>query len=240
MSDQAVNMGYCGKVPSRGDFIAHQLERSFQVPWNEWLQSVVAVSKEQLGDMWTERYLTSPVWHFALSSGACGANAMCGSFIPSVDAVGRHFPFTVAAITNSKPLDCYNNDFATQEYEDAVLNVLEDSVDLPSWFKSVNEQYQQPKADIEELLLTRSGDPSKESLSVMLAPSADANTLLHNLLSSRYANYCLWWTHGSCLVEPCLLVTPGLPAISQFSAMLDGRWQHWDWNHSQKLDRETA
>ncbi|MBB1383755.1 type VI secretion system-associated protein TagF, partial [Shewanella sp. SR41-2] len=41
------SVGYCGKVPSKGDFIQQNLNVDFLKNWNDWLQAVIAVSKEQ-------------------------------------------------------------------------------------------------------------------------------------------------------------------------------------------------
>ncbi|GAL04531.1 protein phosphatase ImpM [Photobacterium aphoticum] len=59
--------------------------------WSEWQQAILSVSREQLGEEWADCYLTSPVWHFALSPGACGKQGMVGTLMPSIDQVGRHF-----------------------------------------------------------------------------------------------------------------------------------------------------
>jgi serine/threonine protein phosphatase PrpC len=39
---------------------------------------------------------------------------------------------------------------------------------------------------------------------------------------------CLW-TEGSALVEPSFLILPGLPTTSAYAALLNGDWQHSDW-----------
>ncbi len=88
--------GLHGKVPTKGDFVTRRLARDFVDPWDQWLQSAINCSKEQLGEEWLPIYLTSPIWRFILSPGLCGGDAVAGVLMPSVDRVGRYFPFTLA------------------------------------------------------------------------------------------------------------------------------------------------
>ena len=237
MSEQTINLGYCGKLPSRGDFVEQGLDKTFIDPWNEWLQAVIAVSKEQLGDSWVDRYLTSPIWHFAISPATCGQQAYFGTFIPSIDAVGRHFPMTVATPINARPIDIYLQNVTNEAYEDQVLIALDDSLDLGKWIKQVQDSLNIAPSEFETALFEKSADPHKTSTLFELGDHMSHADLMHAMLHQHYGQYCLWWTQGSCLIEPNLLVTPGLPAINQFAAMLDGRWQHWQWNAHQVLDQ---
>ena len=49
-----------------------------------------------MGEEWLPIYLTSPIWRFVLSAGLCGGEVVAGVLMPSVDRVGRYFPFTLA------------------------------------------------------------------------------------------------------------------------------------------------
>jgi|HubBroStandDraft_1064217.scaffolds.fasta_scaffold90653_2 type VI secretion system protein ImpM len=90
--------GLFGKLPSRGDFVQLGLPGSFVRPWDAWLQQAMAGSRERMGDAWLPAYLESPVWRFVLPGGMCGAGAVLGLLMPSVDRVGRYFPLTLAAV----------------------------------------------------------------------------------------------------------------------------------------------
>ena len=68
----------------------------FVLVWDQWLQSAIATSREQLGESWLDTYLFSPIWRFGLSPGVCGENAWVGVLMPSVDKVNRHYPLTMA------------------------------------------------------------------------------------------------------------------------------------------------
>lgn len=95
-------VGFHGKIPALGDFVTRGLPRDLVDPWHAWLESGVAASREALGDGWFAAFLTAPVWRFALPAGACGPEAVAGVLIPSVDKVGRYFPFTLAATAGGR------------------------------------------------------------------------------------------------------------------------------------------
>src|SRR5690606_3002224 len=86
-----------GKLPSHGDFLHHCVSDRFVDAWDRWLQHALVASKTQLQDRWLPTYLTSPAWRFVLSRDTIDGHAWAGVLLPSVDRVGRYFPFTVVA-----------------------------------------------------------------------------------------------------------------------------------------------
>jgi len=90
--------GFCGKLPARGDFVSAGLPRGFVDPWHDWMQRMLAGSREILGEAWDEAWLVAPVWRFQLAPGLCGPDAVMGLWMPSVDRVGRYFPLTFAML----------------------------------------------------------------------------------------------------------------------------------------------
>jgi type VI secretion system ImpM family protein len=89
--------GFFGKLPSHGDFVSRRLSRDFLDVWDGWLQHCMAESKATLGENWLNVFLTSPIWRFAMTPGACGDEAYIGVLTPSVDRVGRYFPLSIVA-----------------------------------------------------------------------------------------------------------------------------------------------
>ncbi|MGJ7614508.1 MULTISPECIES: type VI secretion system-associated protein TagF [unclassified Variovorax] len=87
--------GWYGKLPGMGDFAHRRLPESFRSVWDAWLQRGLARLRDRHAD-WTERYLEAPVWCFALGPLVVGERAWIGVLMPSVDGVGRYFPFTLA------------------------------------------------------------------------------------------------------------------------------------------------
>lgn len=222
-------IGLCGKIPGRGDFLARGLAVDFIDSWNEWLQAVLAVSREQLQDNWLETYLTSPVWHFALSAGVCGDHAMAGTVIPSVDQVGRHYPFTLAGILQNTPVQAWLQQDWTGQLEQQILTTLDDDFELEPWLEQLKATpLDWPNAAILQLR-QQSGQHNKPSLHIQADSDLKPYMLLHQSYRQQYGRYCLWWTEGSEHVAPCLLISSGLPQVSQYAAMLDGNWQRWHW-----------
>ena len=91
--------GWHGKLPALGDFASRRLDSSFLDPWDAWLAEGMLALREQLADDWLDAYLASPSWRFLLMPGALpgepGLQAWAGVLMPSVDRVGRYFPFTL-------------------------------------------------------------------------------------------------------------------------------------------------
>uniref|UniRef100_UPI0022EB3ED1 type VI secretion system-associated protein TagF n=1 Tax=Falsiroseomonas oryzae TaxID=2766473 RepID=UPI0022EB3ED1 len=94
----AARVGFVGKLPARGDFVARGLPRSFAEPWDAWLSIALPGSREILGEDWLPAWLEAPVWRFALPAGQCGPDAAAGVLLPSVDRSGRHWPLTLGAV----------------------------------------------------------------------------------------------------------------------------------------------
>ena len=88
--------GWFGKLPGIGDFAHRRLPEAFRETWDLWLQTNLLRLREQHED-WVARYLEGPVWFFVLGEQVAGARAWIGVLMPSVDGVGRYFPFTLAA-----------------------------------------------------------------------------------------------------------------------------------------------
>ncbi|WP_431125313.1 type VI secretion system-associated protein TagF [Variovorax paradoxus] len=88
--------GWFGKLPGMGDFAHRRLPESFRSVWDQWLQRGLARLKDRHDD-WTSHYLEAPIWCFALGPQVAGEGAWIGVLMPSVDGVGRYFPFTLAA-----------------------------------------------------------------------------------------------------------------------------------------------
>ena len=95
MSEAAALPGWFGKLPGMGDFAHRRLPESFRSVWDPWLQRGLARLRDRHAD-WTSHYLEAPMWCFALGPQVAGEGAWIGVLMPSVDGVGRYFPFTLA------------------------------------------------------------------------------------------------------------------------------------------------
>ncbi|HQT63793.1 MAG TPA: type VI secretion system-associated protein TagF [Acidocella sp.] len=98
---QPAAIGFFGKLPARGDFVRANVPEDFVAPWDEWCRRMLTASRTVLGEAWLEAWMEAPVWHFLLPPGACGPQAVLGVWLPSMDKVGRHFPFLACALAAS-------------------------------------------------------------------------------------------------------------------------------------------
>jgi type VI secretion system protein ImpM len=221
--------GFYGKLPACGDFVSRRLGRDFLEPWDRWLQTAIAASREQLAENWLPQYLTSPLWRFALNAGACGKQAYAGILMPSVDRVGRYYPLTisVALATAPKLFPLVQQDWFT-ETERVALSGLAEGCDLQAFDGAVLTLGAPTSAT------ASSGDfPDDATLycqSGGLAALAEieAESASH-FLSRHFPKYTLWWSKGSPHIAPCLLICEGLPPATGFAAMLAGDWNRWGW-----------
>lgn len=232
------DLSYIGKIPCKGDFIQTDDQHGFAEAWNEWLQSIIAVSKEQLGSNWLDSYLTSPIWHFAISPNYLCKEGVCGTLIPSIDNVGRHYPFTLFAYHQSHPVSLWKNRTWCELFETNILEVLEDDFELEDWFHTLNKQLPDLEAINSEIIMEAGIDNNKTALVHFSGDELNEIDMLHAHYTKQFGLYSLWWTHGSDLIKPCVIVTNGLPQVSQFSSMLDGNWSDRNW-HQIKIKKEV-
>jgi type VI secretion system protein ImpM len=90
--------GFFGKLPARGDFLRAGLTEDVVAPLDLWCRECLTESRAALGADWEQAWMTAPIWHFLLPPGACGARAVLGVWLPSMDKAGRHYPFILCAV----------------------------------------------------------------------------------------------------------------------------------------------
>lgn len=221
-------LGLFGKIPAHGDFIERNLQRSFTLQWDDWLQRCIASSREQLGEHWLEIYLTSPIWRFCLSVGTVDSLAWSGILMPSVDSVGRYFPLTIAQPVpgNTNPFDFLSeNDQWYESVEQVALSALQSSLSADDLIHALHQiepvKNCTPKIPAPVTSLNNGAAITTEKGNI---ESTYAN-LLHHTLSPQSESQSLWWSRGSQIMLPTMLNTKGLPGSEQFSAFLDGNWE---------------
>ena len=232
--------GFFGKVPSHGDFVSRRLSRDFVGVWDPWLAESVSQSRGQLGDRWLDCYLTSPVWRFAISAGLCGESAWAGVIMPSVDKVGRYYPMTLCAQLGAEhaPLEALASLSGWYGMaEQLALSCLADDFDLDTFDEQLSK-LGHPVIDIVGLQpkATRPVDDGGEAkkcwrlgVSAANSPETAYLRLIYHALDELFELHSLWWTDGSSLVQPSVLVCKGLPSAAGYSAFLDGAWSNWGW-----------
>ena len=231
------SVGWYGKIPGTGDFIARRLPAAFSEPWDRWLQQAMDGSRERLGAHWRDAFLSMPVWRFVLSPGMLSANAWAGLMLPSVDAVGRYFPLTVASALPSASLDLVATLLAAAPWFDGVEEIAltailpnadTGAIDAALARRPFQREWLNFPDDSADATVPIRGAKAR-MLAVPLhgdaAPAADLRALQEQLCEP-----CAAWLAGESEVfGRCALLCESLPAAEQFCAMMDGRWAEHGW-----------
>lgn len=147
--------GWYGKLPTLGDFAQRRMDAGFLSAWDGWLAAGLLDLQRRQPTTWLDAYLASPSWRFVLAPGALpGApgvsdtRAWAGVLMPSVDKVGRYFPFSLvlplaalpATLDTQRALwawlarlddlaaDALHEDWTVDQVEDALARLA-----LPAW-----------------------------------------------------------------------------------------------------------
>lgn len=233
-------VGLFGKLPAHGDFIYRDLPTNFINAWDAWLQGFVGSSQEQIGEAWLDVYLTSPIWRFAFSEGVIDQNAWAGIVLPSVDRVGRYFPFSIATPVagSANPLDLIAESAWFEAMEAAALQALEGRLLIDELVEEINRHALKPKS------LYAGAGPKIGQKGALIELDDEGPSPLHSTYSyllnaaikENSPSYSVWATQGSQQVEPCFFYCRALPSMQGISAIMDGQWSHWGWQEPYRLN----
>jgi type VI secretion system protein ImpM len=221
-----MSAGLFGKLPAKRDFIGMNASRRFLEAWEPWLQASVAMSKQMLGDRWTEVYNRAPIWRYWLGADFCG-EAMIGAFMPSVDGVGRSFPLAVFAgegDASLAPPELEPNDSWFEAAEGVLLDALEPGATL----EVIAEKVGALPAPV--IVPRSSEDDGLEQLANggVLARDVGHDVSAAFLAARRFgrrrvfASQTFWWTIGGEGFPSLGLLEVGLPPATRFADMLTG------------------
>lgn len=227
-------IGIYGKLPGYGDFLSRNLPSGFIQLWDEWLQLYVSVSREQIGEGWLDNYLTSPIWRFVLSAGVIDSHSWAGLIMPSVDRVGRYFPFSLVLPLSpeNSPVDfLLSQQQWFEDMESMGLSALDEEISADDLIE---------KAEVADLNYDRLYIPTSHygrTGGMVLELDGDDEQAINNSisfvldasLSASLNSFSLWQTSGSSLVAPSVFWSRGLPPVGNLSAMIDGQWQSRNW-----------
>jgi type VI secretion system protein ImpM len=194
--------GWFGKMPALGDFASRRLPPEWIEAWDGWLQHELVRSRAAFGgDAWLALYLVAPVRRFWLAPGLLAPRAWLGVLMPSVDSVGRHFPFTLATALLPE----------RDELADALAN--------HNWLDSadaVARQVLDPAFDVSSLEQALLAMPSVHGE----RRTADhAGSRLALQLAGSTGPRCAWWCEGAAAVDD-FVVSRNLPTDDAFDALL--------------------
>lgn len=231
--------GVFGKLPLHGDFIYRNLPSTFMAGWDEWLQLFIAGSQEKIGEAWLDIYLTSPIWRFVLSSGVVDAHHWAGILLPSVDQVGRYYPFSVLLPLDNRinPLEFLSMETPWYEaIEELSLQALDEQYnvdELVEALKTIELNFETSYTNTGQLMELNALQVNmefEEQLPISVYPH-----MLESLLVKSFRSYSVWSTLGSDRIAPCLFTVQGLPSATQIPAMLDGQWLEKGWPQTYAL-----
>lgn len=213
--------GYYGKIPARGDFLRRGIAPAFVEPWDRWIQSVLVAGRERLGPDWQDAYFSAPIWRFALTAGVCGSEAVIGVLMPSVDRVGRQFPFTIAAQTPAgsawAAMEAAASAYPT--LEEAALAMLEDDADRAALDAMLDPLGPGPGGTASHAC--RLGT----ALAVTVMTGTVADALAASLLERQLVRPTIWMSEIGGVRR--LIVCEGLPGEEQVEALLDSSTVAW-------------
>ena len=203
--------GWYGKLPTLGDFASRRLAVGFIETWDDWLAHGMAAWRAGAPGEWLDEYLAGPTWKFVLMPGVLpgppGATAWAGVLMPSIDRVGRHFPFTVAQPLPTLPDDGHDTETLLRwlhGLEDLAVDALHDD-----W------SVEQLEAALKAIGRWSAGPASHDNAD---APGAGID------LSTQARGRSLWLVAGAD-GRTELFAEAGLPAGPAFRRLLAGRPQ---------------
>jgi type VI secretion system protein ImpM len=230
--------GLFGKLPWEGDFIQRGLPGRFVRPWDAWLSSGLAASRESLGGSWADAYLLSPPWHFLIEPGVIDESGWTGVLVSSIDRVRRYFPLTLAL---ELPAD------------DAGFPQAPDLVPLLETLEAAALGLIATQQPI-ETMLTRIGGQAQAAMAALAASrprafalQADRSGGAHLMIGAAGGAAPLqalderdvgtsgsssWWHDHWNQHAPAAIRCRGMPLPETFAGFLDGDWQRHGWHPS--------
>lgn len=86
---------YFGKLPAFGDFVRYNATGKEALDFDQWLQEGIYAARIQLGNTYDTAFERAPISHFYFNLDPL--YFLIGVWKPSMDKVGRKFPFVIAA-----------------------------------------------------------------------------------------------------------------------------------------------
>jgi len=211
LGDARAAPGWHGKLPTLGDFASRGLAPDFLESWDAWLAQGLAQLQQRDGAGWLQAYLDSPSWRFVLAPGVLGEQAWAGVLMPSVDRVGRYFPFTIAQALPALPVhsaSCLALSAWLDRLDDLAVSALYDD-----WSVEQLEQALQSAPMPVANAVDGDGQDADGGMGGLLASQGLA-------LLAQQARNTAWWLGSRRDGPPRALRTQGLPRGDAIAALL--------------------
>lgn len=186
---------FYGKLPHFGDFISRNIDHNQIQLIDRWMSAGMSRLSRSCDD-WLADYLQAPVWCFMLPAGIWGESPICGALMPSVDRVGRYFPFIVL----------------TEMAESSAQTLLQLSrlASAMPCLLNADIQGDEVASLLQELLLRPVGQTGD---------SQYADNWPKDLADYPLFDVCYWWSDGFYEGDRCCVSTHGLPDASLFTRL---------------------
>jgi type VI secretion system protein ImpM len=208
-------IGCFGKVPAHGDFVWQGLPAKFVTPWDNWLQEQLLELQERRPQDWLDYYLCGPMWRFIIRDESLGHATWGGIVSPSVDIVGRYFPFTiVSALPHLAPIVSSTRKLSAWQAhaEDVVLAALTDTLSVEAIMARVRafELVEVGEKTLDE------AEPASTGWAGRTAESESwSEQLLEELICSSFEYPCYWSRLDADSGETIYQVTEGFRVFEQ-------------------------
>lgn len=238
--------GYFGKIPGAGDFLFRGLPAHLSEAWAEHMAGWIGAGRSAAASGWTKRFLTSPVWRFAIAPGVLGKDGWVGLLAGSVDSVGREFPFTVMVGADIDPAAVQPVgwlDPRLDAVEERMLAVMEGSEDTARLMTALREVAASAARGLDgqaiaepakRLILPRNGDDAI-CLSDMAESGQNERATRHayswpaSRNDSRHDRLCMWWHDGTGNRPADFCVSRGIPSGQSVLPFFLGDWESHGW-----------
>lgn len=214
--------GWHGKLPSLGDFASRRLDSSFIEAWDGWLAAGMLALREGDAEGWLDAYLAGPSWRFLLMPGVLpgelGRQAWAGVLMPSVDRVGRYFPFSLVQPLGSGPVSTQQMQSLWHwlgRLDELAADALQDDWSVERLEVELERMAPPPPVPGPAAALVPG---AALPLAVALPPGADAAACIGaeaQALWARHAAGCAYWFASPDDLPPRMWVSRGLPAAAR-------------------------
>jgi type VI secretion system protein ImpM len=175
---------------------------------------------------------------------------VAGVMFPSVDRVGRYFPFTVFAQLPDTAVGLVVAERCAawfERVEDLILAQLDDeahdvdeiAIALASTSEQLAAALQTLPQDLSSTRFREVSEALNGCLHLPLGERVDvgptALTWLEQQIQRSMTKAMFWWSSGSASVQPSWLITKGLPPQQAYGAMISGTWSDWPWSSGDVL-----
>lgn len=222
-----MKIGFFGKLPSYGDFIKRNVSPAVIDYWDNWILQAFDNSRSELKEQWKGHFFTSPIWRFTIDSRIVSNETISGLMMPSVDSIGRCYPFFVfcrfSANTDTIKLASMIDD-CHEKCEEFLLNLLDtERPDLEMILSQISQFYEpikrqhipkiQKTASLRHEIYEHNGINEKAFCEVN-------ESFLSALVEQHYAPMTVWHRASSQTLPSQYRYFKGMPPIHSFSSFL--------------------